>query len=357
MADSKMARLARREFLWGSGAAMVQLGPAHQAERLVQGWMREQKIPGAAVAVWRRGARVWSGVYGESDVENRVAVSAATKFRIGSLSKLLTAAAAARLYEQGRLDLDAPVERYVPRFPDKGQPITARLLLGHLAGIRHYGRDEYLNRRRYENVADTLAVFEDSPLLHEPGTKYAYSSYGFNLLGAVLEGASGGSFLTCVRQQVLDPIGMRSTMADEHDRIIVNRGRYYSLANGEVTNSPDTDLSDRWPSGGFLSTAEDLALFGSAHLAGNFLKPRMREMMFTSQRTASGTETGVGLGWRIGVVEGKKVFHHGGDAVGGRAFLLLRPDEEMVVAWVSNLTFSRIGEKEVMAIAQCFEMG
>lgn len=328
--------------------------PADRARRMISDLRTAQKAPGTAAAVWKGGSMVWSESLGESDLEDAARVSRRTRFRIGSLSKLLTAAAAARLHQQGLLDLDAPVQKYVPAFPTKSGEITARLLLGHLSGLRHYGRSEYLNRQHYSSVAETLKRIQDEPLLHPPGSRYLYSSYGFNLLGAVLEGAASQNFLNVIQRQVCGPLRLEFTTADENEKIVPGRTRFYSLSDGQVENSPYTDLSDRWPSGGLLSTAEDLVRFGAGHLSDSFLSAETRRLVFASQRTLDGKETGTGFAWRIGSIANRRVWHHGGDAIGGRAFLLLRPDDAMVVAFLSNLTFDKFAESQAMALADLF---
>ena len=302
-----------------------------------------QKTPGLTAAIRVKEAQVFSEAVGEA--------TPATRFRIGSLSKLLTAATAARLYDRGVLDLDAPIQKYAPTFPDKGAPITSRQLLGHLAGIRHYGPNEYVNTTHFATVRDGLKIFQDSPLVQPPGTKYLYSSYGYNLLGLVIEGAAKMNFAACVQKEVLDPLGMKDTGTDER---VPNVARFYTSSNGQIADAPRVDNSDRLPSGGFLSTASDLARFGAAHLSGDFLKPATRTMMFTSQKTAEGKETGVGFGWRIAQIDGERVYHHGGDSMGGRAFLLLRPEHNLSVAIACNLSFARIAEPNAMALSQPF---
>ena len=329
---------------------------ADRASQMASDLRDAQKAPGISAAVWKGNSMVWSGGAGMSDLESGVAVTSRTRFRIGSLSKLLTATAAAKLYQQGLLDLDAPVQRYVPSFPAKSGKLTARLLLGHLGGLRHYGASEYINRQRYASVGETLKTVQDGPLLHGPGTKYFYSSYGFNLLGAVLEGASSQEFLTVIQRWVCEPLRMGSTTADDNEKIILGRTRFYSLAKQEVVvNSPYTDLSDRWPSGGFLSTAEDLARFGAGQLSGDFLRSDVRERVFTSQKTIDGNDTGTGFAWRIGTIANRRVYHHGGDAIGGRAFLLLRPDDGTAVALLANLTFAKFAELQATALADLFD--
>src|SRR5215216_1904021 len=159
-----------------------------QARPLVTNLMKSFGAPGMAVAVSVDGELVWSECYGYADVKRKIPVCPWTRFRIGSISKSLTATAVGLLYDQGRLDLDAPIQRYAPDFPDKGYTITTRQLAGHLAGIRHYTASEHLSQKHYSSVGESLNIFKDDPLLFPPGTRFSYSSYGYDLIGAVIEG-------------------------------------------------------------------------------------------------------------------------------------------------------------------------
>ncbi len=301
-------------------------------------------IPGLAVAVAVDGEIVWSEGFGYADLERKALATPATQFRIGSVSKPLTAAAVAQLYEQGRLDLDAPVQRYVPSFPEKGYPITTRLLAGHLAGIRHYKGNEFLLNKRYRTVLEGLTIFKDDPLLFPPGTRYFYSSYGWNLISAAVEGASGEEFLTYMDRRVFVPLGMPGTVPDKSDSLLPNRTTFYQRrASGGFTAAPTVDSSYKWASGGFLSTAEDLVRFGSAHLGPAFLKAESLELLFTPQRTSSGEATHYGLGWGIGRdAFGHRVVRHTGGSVGGTAILQVDRDSKVVLAIVSNLSEARL---------------
>ena len=285
------------------------------------------KIPGLQVAVAVGGKLVWSEAFGYADLAREVPVTAETQFRIGSVSKPLTAAAVALLYEQGKLDLDAPVQRYVPSFPDKGYPITTRQLAGHLAGIRHYRGDEFLRNRHF----DTL-----SP----PGTKFSYSSYGWNLISAVVEGAAGQDFLTYMSRNVLRPLGLTHTAPDRVDSLIPNRTRFYERgADSGFVPAPPVDNSYKWAGGGFLSTAEDLVRFGSALLEPGFLKAATLELLFTSQKTTPGEPTGYGVGWFVATDgRGHRWVSHGGGSVGGTTAFSVDRDSRVVVAITSNLT-------------------
>jgi serine beta-lactamase-like protein LACTB len=304
--------------------------------------------PGMSVAVAVDGKIVWAEGFGLADVEQCVPATPKTKFRIGSTSKPLTSAAAALLYEQGRIDLDAPIQRYVPSFPDKGQVITTRELLGHLGGIRHYNAAEEIeNQKQYSSVTESLARFKDDPLIAPPGTKWRYSTYGYVLVSAVIEGASGQDFLTFMHDKVFLPLGMTDTEADVNDRIIPNRARWYNLtSDGSYRNSPYADLSYKWAGGGFLSTAEDLVRFGSALLKPGFLRQDTLVLIFSPQKTSAGekTRTKYGFGWEIhdagdpdpGNHGAMRRFEHGGGAVGSSSVLVIYPDQNVVVAWLHN---------------------
>jgi CubicO group peptidase (beta-lactamase class C family) len=302
--------------------------------------MTEHAIPGMSVAVLVDGAIAWSEGFGFADLEHRIPVTPLTRMRIGSVSKPVTAAAIGKLVEQGRLDLDAPVQRYVPSFPEKRWPITTRQLAGHLAGIRHYRGNEFLSRDRYETVLEGLEIFADDSLLFEPGTDYSYSSYGWNLISAVIEGAAGEEFLTYMRREIFDPLGLRSIVAEHTDSIIAYRASFYERdrETGRILNAPYVDNSYKWAGGGFISNTEDLVRFGWAHIAGGFLAPETVALLFTSQRTRSGELTNYGLGWRSGTDSaGRRWVGHTGGSVGGRAVLVIYPDQRVVVAALANL--------------------
>lgn len=323
---------------------------------LIKDLMTKEAIPGFSVAVMKDGQLVWSEGFGYADLETRLPVTPQTRFRIGSLSKLLTAAAVAKLYEQGSLDPDAPVQKYVPSFPKKEFEITPRQLLGHLAGIRHYKPDEPISVRRYGSVSDALKIFQDDALLHEPETKYLYSSWGFVLLSATVEGASKKDFLDFMSEQVFTPLKMTNTFADDNKKIVENRSRFYSkTADNKWNNEAYADTSDRWAAGGFVSNAEDLVLFASRMMKDGFLKPETRSLIFTSQKLTDGKETGVGFAWRIGKdPKGRKIYHHGGASAGGRTFLLVYPESNIVVALFCNLTFARFAEADAQKIGELF---
>jgi serine beta-lactamase-like protein LACTB len=305
---------------------------------LVRRMKRAFAAPGLSVAVAVRGKLVWGAGCGLADRGRGLPVTRSTQFRIGSVSKVLTAAAAVRLAESGRLDLDAEVQRYVPSFPRKGRPITPRLLGGHLAGIRHYQGDEALSTRHYRSVLAGLVVFRDDPVVAPPGERFSYSSYGFNLLGAALAAAAHASYAGAVRDNVLVPLAMTHTRLDDGTASIETR--FYEVnAERRARLAPRVDLSNRYPSGGWLSTAEDLARLGRGLTSRRFLTPSARAALFAPQRTRSGTSTGFSLGLDVTATPYGPMAGHTGNVVGGTAFLLVHARTRTTVAMTTNIGF------------------
>lgn len=300
--------------------------------------MRKAGVPGASITVMRDGQVIWSEGIGWADVEQRVPVTPLTKFRVGSVSKPLTSVAVGLLVDAGKLDLDAPVQRYVPSFPKKRWTITTRMVAGHIAGIRHYRGDEFMLRDHFDNVTSGLAIFENDSLLFEPGTKFSYSSYGFNLVSAVVEGASGIPFLQFMTERVFRPLGMTHTVADHVDSIVPFRARWYTgSADSGVVNAPYVDNSYKWAGGGFLSTTEDLARFGEGLADGKLLSDSTRELLWTPLTLKNGTSTSYGLGWGVFKdAKGRRRVAHSGGSVGGTAYLVIYPAQKLVLALLCN---------------------
>jgi CubicO group peptidase (beta-lactamase class C family) len=298
------------------------------------------EIPGLSVSIGRNGKILWEQGFGLRDIENNVSTTSDTVFRIGSVSKIVTIAAAARLYERGVLDIDAPIEKYVPGLPDAYKKITARQLAGHLGGVRHYKlTDQQFSARHFDSIKDSLEIFTIDPLQHEPGTKYLYSTFGYVLLSAVVEAACKTDFIKCLKDEVLDPLKMTQSGPDFINEIIPGRTRYYERSNGRILHAPFEDPSYKWAGGGLIATTSDLVRFGMAHLTTGYLKQETLNALFTSQRTTDGTDTEVGLGWRIGSDwKERKIYHHAGNIYGGRAVVILYPESNLAISLATNLS-------------------
>lgn len=315
-------------------------GQAPGADAIVVARMEQDGLPSLSVAVSRRGKGLYEAAFGLADIENSLPATSRTVYRIGSVSKPITATAVMQMVERDRLGLDVRVREYCPAFPDKGVGVTSRLLLAHMGGIRHYNyrrfTEEFLSTKRYASVGEALAVFKDDPLAAEPGARHIYSSFGYVLLGCALEGASGASFGDHVGANVFKLAGMVQTRLDVPEEIVPHRARYYSKAgDGAWKNSPFVDLSDRFPAGGLLSTPSDLVAFGNALLDGRLIGKQTLAAMGERQKTRAGEDVSYGLGWRLSERPGE--LFHGGTSVGGSAYLYLRVDSGTVVAFATNV--------------------
>jgi serine beta-lactamase-like protein LACTB, mitochondrial len=316
------------------------------ADSLVAAIQERQDIPGMAVAVWKKGEIVWAKGYGFADLEQQVPVDPfTTRFRIGSISKPLAGAALARTYEQGKINLDASIYTYLPDFPKKKYDFTTRQLAGHIAGVRHYNGTEFLLNERFLNVRDGLKIFENDTLLFEPGSKYNYSTYGWNLLSAVLEKAAGVEFLELMEKEVIKPLALTKTHADWPQEIIPFRTRFYAKEDGKIVNAPAVDQSIKWAGGGYLSTTDDLIKFGLAFMKPGYLKAETLSQWLSSQKTSDGNETGYGMGWRVGNLENKYPwFGHSGGSIGGTSWLVVFPEHEVIVVIFGNMSSIQYGQ-------------
>jgi len=247
--------------------------------------MYESGSPGMVVCISVNGKTVWQHGFGYADLENRLLVGTGCIMRIASISKSITMAVLARLVEEGKVDLDSSVSKYVGVWPEKmvdGEKvdITVRQLASHLGGIRHYNKKgealeglkeeltqkEYYLKKEFKTTEEALALFKDDELMSKPGSEFLYSSHGFTLLQAVIENVTGQPFSKYMKDQFKE-LGLNNTYLDENGPIITNRSKYYVRdKHHRLNNAPYVDNSYKWAGGGFLSTAQDLTRFGNAML-------------------------------------------------------------------------------------------
>jgi CubicO group peptidase (beta-lactamase class C family) len=170
--------------------------PVEESRRLARALAVGDSLPGLSVAVAVDGEIVWAEGFGWADANGRTPVTPRTHFRLGALSKPLTAVAAALLHDRGRLDLDAPIRRYVPAYPKKQWTVTTRQLMGDVAGVHRIRGDnnDAMPEKHCASLGQAVAMVSDDPLLFEPGTQHRYSIWGWVLVSAVVEGAAGEPF-------------------------------------------------------------------------------------------------------------------------------------------------------------------
>ena len=311
-------------------------GALAKVEAAVSAAMSKNNVAGLSAAVVLDNRLSWSEGYGFADLENFVPFRAATVHRIASVSKPITAVAAMQLVEKGKLDLDISIQTYCPAFPKKTQAVTTRQLLGHLSGIRHYRPGEPTSTRHFESVVESLQAFQADALLHEPGVKETYSTFGYVVLGCVIEGASQKPFAAYVRENITEPAGMARTRPDDLWAIIPNRARGYAkLEGGALRNADLADTSNKVPGGGMVSTVDDLARFAVALDTNRLLKKETFAQMQVPMKLNDGAASPY-FGWSIEERRGEKVLRHSGSQEGTNSYLLMIPSRGFAVALLAN---------------------
>ena len=299
--------------------------------------MKAQQMPGLSVAIVHGDFR-WSRGFGFADLENQVPATAESSYRMASVTKPMTAVAVLRLAEEGKIDIDAEVHAYAPFFPRKKFPITARQLLAHQGGISHYRN--YFKEGRIKDPKTTreaVALFAGFDLVNEPGTKFTYSSYGYNLLGVIVEEASRQPFATYMTENVWKPLGMTSTVMDDPRAIIPHRVDGYVLdPQRKLVRSEYVDVSSRFGGGGTRSTVGDMVRLIEGLAAGKVLKPQTREQAWSMQATRDQRLTPYGLGFSVASRNGRYVIGHSGSQQETRTSLTYLPRAGLIVALASN---------------------
>jgi serine beta-lactamase-like protein LACTB, mitochondrial len=352
-----------------------------QISQIVSTWRSEHNVPGISIAVARDGA-VWSVGFGTADLEQDVPVTPQSLFRTASVAKWLTATATMRLVESGRLDLDAPVQKYCPEFPPKPWPITSRELLTQMSGVRHnYGdngekrdtpaeraalealieRERATEYKRYTDVIKPLDTFKNDPLLFRPATAVHYTSLGYRILGCVLQGAGQTSYRELMKREIFEPAGMRSTTEDDALAIIPHRVQGYSRqSDGVLQRAPFRDVSENLPAGGYLSTAEDLVRFALAFSLGKLVSPAGRDLMVEHPKLLDGHPTPnpfgtpgyyYGMGIMVDPGSAQPAWFHTGGQSGASALLFVFPRTGTVVAALANMDGAAVRESLARNIA------
>jgi serine beta-lactamase-like protein LACTB, mitochondrial len=356
-------QFSRRSLLIGS-ATLVTAASASAADkkrlaasRTVAGdVLKSAPIPALSMAVMRGDELLWSEAFGKADLELGTTATTRHRFRLGSVSKAVTATAAARLAARGVIDLDAPIGQVMPDLPEQHRQTTLRQLLTHRGGIRHYAaKDDApdapgpIDRRFYRNNAGVLAVFINDPLVAKPGERVSYSTFGYTLASIAMETAAKTPFLDIIHQEVAAPLALLSLGPDDPVRLVRDRVRGYHPASaiqnlipafdGIWGNIPSNNPAYKWAGGGLLATPADLVRFGAAHLTAGKLTQSTLDILFTVYTERTDRSPPLGLGWRIDQDESKRLrWHHAGGQDGARAGLVVYPREMLSIAMATNLT-------------------
>jgi serine beta-lactamase-like protein LACTB len=296
--------------------------------------------PGLAVGVSHVDHDPWLQTYGYANIEKQEAIDPRTHlFRIGSVSKLLTATALAGMVGEEIVDLDVPISNYYSSLPaDKGK-LTLRQLAGHTAGIRHYNGFEFYSNLPYKDVFEPLEVFIHDTLLFEPGTKYSYSTYGWTLISAVMEKAAKKPFNQILFERINNRLRINTLLPDHSDSTHYHRVGFYAYRNNEHVLDAVVNNSNKWAGGGLLCSPEELLHIGEALYENRLVRPDLLAAFTTSLQLPDGSLTNYGVGFRVGAdANGRRWFGHSGGSIGGSSMLLVFPEHDLAVITLVNMT-------------------
>ena len=301
--------------------------------------MEQRRIPGLALAIVRNGEVLKARGYGLACVGNDVPATPETRFALASLTKQFTAAGIMMLVEEGRLDLDVSITRYLRDAPQSWEPVTTRHLLTHTSGLPPIGAgfsgsDGGIYNRVWTSTEASYAAALADTLHAPPGARYAYSDVGYFLLGMITERVSGTPWRTFIQERILEPLGMEDTFVLDHIGVHRNVACGYTLRDGELTH-----LHRPWqfelPSHfGLFSTVGDLAKWDAALYADWLLSEKSRRAMWTPVALNDGSTHPYGFGWEVEESGGRPLLRHTG--ITGTEIVRL-PGDTLTVIVLTNL--------------------
>lgn len=293
-----------------------------------------------AVLLGRRGKVLFSAARGTADRESGMPNTLETRFRMGSMNKMFTATAVLQLAQAGKLQLDAPIGRYITDYPNKevATKVTVHHVLTHTGGTGDiFGPDYEKHRLELRTLNDYVQLYGQRALLFEPGSKWQYSNYGFILAGVIVERVSGQSYYDYVRDNIFKPAGMTSSGSEPEDQAVPNRAKGYMRRAGGLQPNTDTLPYRGTSAGGGYTTVGDLFRFATALVDHRLLNAKYSEML-TTGKVDTGRAAGdkYAYGFIDSVEYGARSFGHGGGAPGMNGELRIFPGSGYVVAALVN---------------------
>lgn len=298
----------------------------------------QRPLAGMSVAVGRGGAVLMAKGYGFANVELEAPARADTVYHIDSINKFLTAAAILKLVDEGRLDLEDDLGRWVPGLSTPQQPIRIRHLLSHTSGLASYTSLPGAAERERLDLGheEILALVRPAPAHFAPGEGWRYCNTGFYLLGMVIEKVTGQSYADYMKKQLFEPLGMADSSYGETRPLIKNRASGYELEEGRLVNGPLMSWRVPFSGGGVVSTVLDLLKWTDGLAHGRVLKAASVERMWSPSRLTDGSAIDYGLGTRLGTLSGHRMVGHTGNGGGFRNVLLFFPEDDLTVAVLTN---------------------
>lgn len=308
------------------------------ANDLLDGLVESGRVPGIAVGIHRKGEVLLQKGYGYANLLRHTKPDPeSTLFRIASISKPIAATALLYMVAEGLINLDTSFYHYVPYFPKKRYDFTVRQLAGHTAGIRGYRGKEFGLNKPF-GIRKSLSIFQDDPLLFEPGTDFHYNSFGWVLISLAMQEASGIPFWRYVHDKVIQPLGLLNTMPENELLPGVQKATFYTASVRGFRPSIPVNNAYKLAGGGYLSTVADIVALGQAYLDGKVGEQGLVKEFLTAGK-AGGRPTYYGLGWEVSEdAWGRHYYGHSGNSVGACTRFQVYPRHGIVFTFLINCT-------------------
>jgi CubicO group peptidase (beta-lactamase class C family) len=315
-----------------------------EANKQLQALVNDGHIIGGAAGITIDDELIWQNNVGYDNRGAKKQFNLNTKTRTASIAKPMTAIAIMQLVEKGLIELNDPVESFIPDYPKLSEnKITIKHLLSHTSGITGYKNGKEAETKiNYASLSEALKLFQNRPLLFEPGTQYSYTTYGYTVLGVVIEKVTGLTFETYMQKHIWDKSKMTETGVEKYGVEVPSESLlYHKIKKGKIKEGKENNLSNRLPGGGFYSTLGDLLKFGNAVLNNTLISESSLNVM-REHHSLEKVNNGYGFGWFLygrmpneGVIIG-----HTGEQTGVSAHLFLIPKSKTVIAVISNTSGS-----------------
>lgn len=295
-------------------------------------------VPSASVAVVQDGRIAYLQAYGDAHLEPRMPAKPEMRYSIGSISKQFAATAILMLAEQGKLSLDDPVARFLPDLT-RAKEITIRQVLSHTAGYQDYWPQDYVPPFMLQTVSadQILQRWACKPLDFEPGTDHQYSNTGYVIAGLIVERASGQPLVEFLRQHIFTPLGMKSVMNTDQERLNdTDAAGYMRYGLGPLRIAPKEGKGWLFAAGELAMTAEDLAKWDISLINQTLLKPASYHEMESAIVLKNGIASDYGLGVSVLRISSHREVAHSGGVSGFTSWNVVLPDDRVAVVVLTN---------------------
>ena len=310
-----------------------------EAQSLLDDLMNRNMTAGVVAGYSVDGKTIWKSAAGYADRAKNIPMSSNTITRIASITKLFTAIAVMQLVEQDLVNIDDPIQKYVPSFPKKKKgTITVRHLLEHSSGIGGYKNNkERETQKEYPKLTDAMDVFKKRKLKFKPGTNYSYTTYGYVVLGVLIENVTGITYEEYIQKNILDKAGMKNTKIEKFGVMVPNKSALYSKSKGGIKKVPTNNLSNRIPAGGYYSTVDDMLAFGNAVIDNKLIRESTLTLM-TQNNGLKKEGNPQGFGWFLygGKPNHAAAIGHSAGQTGVSGQLLIVPKTKTVTIALAN---------------------